>query len=348
MCKSKDSKVSGKVSLQTKKSPNGAGYLEYIAKTHKSPQKEQPKKEPQYIVDEEFRLNFGTYKEVEDTQVNANSWCIRKIAKGYTLDTGTQVFKPIYCNKENCSYCGADGSIPHRRKVGRWLPKAFQCEKLGYLVFTIPYQLRKKMMDPEMLNKVQTYTKRLLSESYKVPHGLSRWHWAGEDGITWKPHLNILIDRGYLAKPKLLKLRALYTAYINSLFNTKFPVINIYYAYTKETAKKLHRVKYVTRATYKGKNPEILKCIKGYRNNRTWGKYDKEVGLQKMQDFYNSRTEEQRTDNLKAYIDHAKQKIHWDGFLTPKGFNLLFERSVMVYLGFGTYELISENKPVPE
>jgi len=52
------------------------------------------------------------------------------------------------CGKEYCSECGKDGSPIHSRRVSRWLPKVEQFTQVGYLVVTIPIELR-----PYFLNK---------------------------------------------------------------------------------------------------------------------------------------------------------------------------------------------------
>lgn len=219
-------------------------------------------------------------------------------------------FKPVSCNKEYCEVCGSDQSYVHNRRIRR-LNNRVQAMvhdpgnksgSVGYLVITLPDELR-QFADISFLKKWKTYWKRKLKRPEQVPyvvygkdsktgvpgvytgylkrkaydHGVIRYHYCGDDGFTYKPHLNILIPEGYLDKRILDKLKL-----DNSLFLKKYfkldhlPAGNIYYGYDNRPGKIKHIVKYVTRSTLRKVTPEnqfLLPMLKGYRNTTTFGKF---------------------------------------------------------------------------
>jgi hypothetical protein len=82
------------------------------------------------------------------------------------------------------------------------------------LIITIPLQIRAYFNSKEALNDFRTYWRRKLKrEGYSC--GVMRYHWAGEDGYKYAPHINILAPGGYIPKNKLAKL----IAYLPLWFN---------------------------------------------------------------------------------------------------------------------------------
>lgn len=264
-----------------------------------------------------------------DRQLNPPPVNLYTCNKGYLLGTVLNTpqnsvftkYQPVYvkhlfCGREWCATCGLDYSIPHQRRVARLYPKIQAAPELGYLVITVPQELRSKFLEPQVLRDFKTYIKRKLKRgeiyarklvtvpgkpfinkngihtksavTYKTiikrrqgySYGLIRYHYAGDDGTTWKPHLNVLIPAKYLAPELLEKWRRDIAAWFVNYFNLGInaaPIGNIFYSYTDKGFKKTHWLQYITRSTLtKPEKPlkELLQInLKNFRNTTTWGKW---------------------------------------------------------------------------
>jgi hypothetical protein len=230
--------------------------------------------------------------------------------------------KAIVCGKEWCRDCGRLDSIVHRRRMARWHAKVHSMEKVGYLVITIPIELRKFYNTKEALTEFRTYIRRKLqrtniagkSELIETPYnyttkagkkrigtrrdykgylnGLIRWHYAGDckkckgegceycrftgAGDEWHPHLNILIQEGYINKRILNNFRDDITEYFKKRFPSYRSKGNIHYQFKRKEGEKSHVLRYVTRATQRKYHPEICKMLKGFHTSSSWGKWKKE------------------------------------------------------------------------
>jgi hypothetical protein len=140
-----------------------------------------------------------------------------------------------FCGKEYCKDCGMDGSPIHQRRVRRWHEKAKGWDNLGYMVVTIPENLRHYFYDANVLRDFRFKLLRKLKESYNIGQGLARYHWFGDcevcngigcqvcshtgAGDYWHPHLNILIPGGYIndVDEYLQPLRAWVSGYLKKL-----------------------------------------------------------------------------------------------------------------------------------
>lgn len=200
---------------------------------------------------------------------------------------GHKFAKLLLCGKEWCPDCGADGSMTHKRRVARWWGKVMSMPEMGYMVVTVPKECRASFKNKVVLSNFRTYLKRKL-QRMGYDKGLIRYHWAGDDGYTWHPHLNILIEEGYLSKAKMVELKE----DLQTWFTKKFPMslkgkkakINLWYSYAtpgeKFEAHKIHKLKYITRSTFKNldtvKDIDLVRVLKGYRTTSTWGKWEKD------------------------------------------------------------------------
>ena len=136
--------------------------------------------------------------------------CVTSFIRG-NCSNGHFYAKALVCGKEWCPDCGQDNSIIHKRRQARWWGKVMQMKKVGYLVLTIPRELRPTFMQKEALQDFRKYvTQKLKRMGYK--RGLQRYHWAGDCPIctghgckicrwtgsdtVYKPHLNVLIEEG--------------------------------------------------------------------------------------------------------------------------------------------------------
>lgn len=219
--------------------------------------------------------------------------CRRGYLVGYTQDKVW--FKSLHCNREWCQWCGLDYSLPHQRRVMKAWPRVLGMDgpELGYMVITVPAELREFMKDRQKLTEFRQYWKRklrrgtawkkgieykgqmhLIPMHWQINQGFMRWHWAGEDHTTWHPHLNILIPAGYLHPNLLRQLKVDFAKWMQKKWKLeKAPVANIYYGYTKNEAKKKHLVNYITRPTLKHKpDKAIEKVIYNLKNTDFFGK----------------------------------------------------------------------------
>jgi hypothetical protein len=194
---------------------------------------------------------------------------------------GHRFGKELFCGKEYCPVCGAEWSDAHKRRFSRWLPKAEQIDSLGYFVFTLPKQVRYKYRTRESLNELtkkitcgdQSRKIRGILKDQGFTRGLSRWHWFGDQNSIYHPHLNVLVDGGYLSKKRLNCIREAYAEVLG------VSTVDVNYRYTRVRPKMVHILKYVTRATFLHFDWDSGMAIElnGFRNNRSWGKWDLDV-----------------------------------------------------------------------
>jgi len=234
--------------------------------------------------------------------------------------------KMTVCGREWCPDCGKDGSYSHNRRQERWNNGKYETfGDVGYMVITIPGELRNEFKDRELLQRFRRYFLRKLKRTridgsssftlipyqYKnrrgemktgmrkkyvgYENGFVRYHYAGDcksckgkgcdtcnytgAGREFKPHLNILLPSGYVSKALLNKFKEDVAKWMRKEFNLSYtPKKNIYYNYasTKDpyyTEKKYHKLRYVTRATFRHYNPEIKEVLHGFRTGSSWGKF---------------------------------------------------------------------------
>lgn len=282
-----------KATTKKRKDKNGKSELEQIA--YKFKYKPQGKTEQSYKLNEEFI-------KLEPQPEGANLYeCVRGFIPGETSEN--LFYKVVCCGKETCPTCGKDYSISHNRRVNRAFKYMVQLSKVGYLVVTVPEQLREEFNNKEMLNKFRTYIRRKLKHGTNVfihakhvktgnkvkvktsqtnfNRGLIRWHWAGDDNKTFKPHLNILLDAGYLSPALLENFRQDVAQWFYNEFGLITPG-NIYYAYTTKPEKIKHWLKYVLRSTArKITDPKTCETINRYRNTVYFGKFNKDNEVQR-------------------------------------------------------------------
>ena len=243
-------------------------YLEELDKTPKSPSTKAP------------RVSFSLPKREPIPQITVpkhlhhfeeDPSCVTGYMMGQ-CELGHHFAKPILCGKEFCTDCGENWSWAHQRRHYRWLPKVKSMETTGYLVVTTPPAVRRFMLDKDHLNQFQKYCMRLLDRE-GFERGVCRYHWCGEDGYNWHPHLNFLFPGAYMPKEKLAKLQEKIRARLSNMTKTPLKEVVINYSYTDQLEKKVFRCKYITRSTWRKFSPSVAHVVKGYRNNRTWGNW---------------------------------------------------------------------------
>ena len=217
---------------------------------------------------------------------------------------GHDVYKIIMCGREWCEECGKKDSLIHKRRVARWIGKYSQMKSVGYLVITIPKEVRHKFLSKFDLQNFRTYIRRKLKHSgisgKPIERGFIRYHYAGDckncngngcqscnntgASIEWNPHLNVLIESTFIPKNNLDNFRNEVGKWLSKY--TKIDVrkkANIKYSYTTDPKRKNHRLKYVVRSTLRLFHPEYSKIVKGFRTGAMFGKFEKEEILNKEQ-----------------------------------------------------------------
>jgi hypothetical protein len=172
----------------------------------------------------------------------------------------------VPCKREWCPHCGQEGSLYHKLAFLRTLRYAYQMFEnagaVGYLVITSPLELREKLRDPEALREITRYIRRMLKRE-GFDYGYYRWHFAGDEGKTWYPHLNILIPGGYMQPEKLERLK--------ELIRKRFGIEIIHYEYAQDLARVIHIAWYVSRPTWNLQDEVSPELFKGFRKMGVWG-----------------------------------------------------------------------------
>ncbi|GAI94550.1 unnamed protein product, partial [marine sediment metagenome] len=129
------------------------------------------------------------------------------------------------------------------------------------------------------------------------PEGLRRWHFFGDlvkelgegmKSLTWltkvddspqdrrgdgyNPHLNVLVPYGFIIPGKMNRIKQALRAALQE------PDLIIHYGYTREPARMVHALKYITRATFLDGMwaPDVAASIYNFHNAQVWGKWDGE------------------------------------------------------------------------
>jgi hypothetical protein len=248
---------------------------------------------------------------------------IYKCVKGFVWGESSQnnFYKMVSCGKEWCSDCGAKHSIPHDRRISRHLKSFLGLHQAGfpiqYLVITIPKELRQLYRSKEALRKFRRYWIEKLKregENEAWQWGVSRYHYCGEDGYTWKPHLNILSIASYIPKETLRTWRAELGRWFKMEHQLDFtPTANIYCAWSRDADKIRHWLTYVMRATQIKYNKWNEETINGFRNVAPFKNRDFEVPE------YKAPVPDQEEDLIKKAADEGfdllpdgtREKITW-------------------------------------
>lgn len=323
----------------------GFAYPEHIAKSDNTPVVTFEKGERDAFLS--FRRNDTARYPLEATGENFSrivpipEWVPRCSGIFIPGDCGTHGhIKAAVCGKEYCEQCGKNDSIAHRRRISRWWPRLHSFTSVGYMVVTIPIELRKFFLDSEQitddgeivkysgkktLQKFRRYllrklkrqtlngktTYRLKSYTYRYKRmtakgektylrtgyrkiyqgynaGFIRYHYFGDcegcngkgcnaclftgSGREFKPHLNILIPEGRIKPENLERLKTEIVVWFRKEFKLDYlPGKNIHYQYFHKSALKTHKLKYVTRATFKIYNEPIAKTLFRFHTGSSWG-----------------------------------------------------------------------------
>lgn len=220
--------------------------------------------------------------------------------------------KMIRCGREWCTVCGEKKSEYHLRRVSRWWNKVMSMESIGYMVITFPPIVQAELFDRSELKDVRRYIVRKL-KSDGIGRGLVRWHWAGEDGCTWFPHLNILFESAYLELAYIESFKADVALWLSRRYGLGVDRVSINYQYGKKIAWKVHKLQYVTRSTLRVASLDMVELLRDFRVTSSWGKWEKvEDEFENMSDNeivkkLEESENEMRKDNDEMTADEVKQ-----------------------------------------
>ncbi|MBA7644799.1 hypothetical protein ES703_52545 [subsurface metagenome] len=164
-------------------------------------------------------------------------------------EDGNRIAKRIVCGREWCEDCR---DISHRRRIARVLPRLMQICPMSYIVITFPLEVRSMMRDPQVLAIIGKKVRRLLRRlGYQKVY--TRWHFFGQHGEKYHPHLNVLCDGEWLPPEQLAELKDLIRRKLlpRSIAKTIGKDLDIRYAYRQTPKKIMHTIKYVTKASFR-------------------------------------------------------------------------------------------------
>ena len=196
---------------------------------------------------------------------------------------GHHYAKELICSREWCRSCGGNQGKAHQRRKAAWLPRATQMQEMGYFVVTIPPEIRDNFRRPDTIRAFGKAIKRVM-KYHGFARGLRRWHWFGEDhpghGLqgdgmpVYHPHLNILVEAGWLPFSKLQAIRRS----VAKVLQVDLARVNVHYEYASSVAQMLHMVKYVLRPTFEHWewDREMAHKLLGFRNALGWGTWKDE------------------------------------------------------------------------
>jgi len=231
--------------------------------------------------DNEWGSNWNHSKEGKQQELELRC---PAVAINGVCEAGHHWAKGCICNREWCrdgdKRCGGIDGAAHQRRKARWIPKAKKIGGMGRFVLTLPPEVRDRYRTQEALSKLGTAARRMM-QRHGYKRGLRRWHFFGEDhpgyglqgdGLpNYHPHLEVLVDGGYLRKKQLQAIKRSWS----NILQVPVSRINVYYEYVRpdDTKKKLHRISYATRPTFtdwRWDEPLAHELI-GFHNAQTWG-----------------------------------------------------------------------------
>jgi hypothetical protein len=182
-------------------------------------------------------------------------------------ENGHRFAKELVCGKDWCGVCGEDGSVAHMRRLARWLPKVQQFGTMGYFVFTLPESVRGKYRAKKALADLGHQVQELL-KSYGYSRGLRRWHFFGDKSAKYHPHLNVLVNGGFVSPRKLDSIKRGYASLL------RVDLADVNYRYRRSPGMMWHTLRYVTRATFRDYEWDIDMALelRGFRNMVVWGR----------------------------------------------------------------------------
>ncbi|GAJ05019.1 unnamed protein product, partial [marine sediment metagenome] len=148
---------------------------------------------------------------------------------------------------------------------------------MAYIVITFPLEVRPMMRDPQVLALLRKKARRLLRKrGYRMV--FTRWHYFGEHGEKYHPHLNILCDGGWLPEEQLAELKDSIRRKLlpRSIAKGIGKDLEIQYRYSRSPKQIMHWIKYVTKASFRDItwDEPLANALYGFHNGCFAGTWD--------------------------------------------------------------------------
>ena len=259
-----------------------------------------------------------------------------------TCKNGHRIAKIIACGKEWCPVCGQKNSIAHNRRFVRWLTKIQQFKQMRYVVLTIPEHLRSQYRTKADLRELGRRAQRLMQD-LGYNRGLRRWHWFGDRSHKWHPHLNILVEGGYMPAEKLSALKQGWADILGA------DVISAKVTYKRNASNMAGSLNYITRATFLDYNWDIDMALelRNFRSMVVWGRdWNNEPAWElSVAERQTMTGEVLNVEAIEDIVNHVCPKCHttitWDTALPAR----LLRYVDKISYGAGYYSLTDRASP---
>jgi hypothetical protein len=140
---------------------------------------------------------------------------------------------------------------------------------MSYFTLTIPENVREKYRSKKAMRELSRKVIEMFKD-YGYIRGLLRWHWFGDSGKKWHPHINVLVDGGYVKEKELESIKADYA----KILGVDVAVLN--HKYKRSPIEMAECLRYVTRATFLDSDWDYVMAheIYNFRNMVVWGKFE--------------------------------------------------------------------------
>jgi len=140
---------------------------------------------------------------------------------------------------------------------------------MGYIDITFPEEVRPLMRNPKVLALLGKRLRRLLRRrGYRKVY--CRWHFFGDLSNKYHPHLNVLCDGDYLLPEQLADVKDAIRRMLlpRSMAQLISKDLVIHYDFTRDSARKMHWIKYVAKATFLERewDDQLASMLYGFHN----------------------------------------------------------------------------------
>ena len=181
-------------------------------------------------------------------------------------EDGNAIAIRISCRREWCSDCR---DIEHDKRRARSLRRLMQILPMAYDVITFPLEVRLIMRNPKVLTLLAKKVRRLYRRSgYRKVY--TRWHFFGSKSNVYNPHLNVLYDGRWLSPQELADFKDLIRCKLlrRSIAKEIKKDLVIHHQYFRSSKKAMHRINYVTKATFLERewDEPLAEALYGFHN----------------------------------------------------------------------------------
>lgn len=276
---------------------------------------------------------------IEVVHKNKNN-CINK----YAMD--------FHCGKPYCSVCGEIGSIPHKRRMSRILPRLAETSffeedvHLVHYTFSVPEQFRKLFrVSWNYFKEFKRFVKELVEEIYgKDVKGYGFYHMGGDKEENFGiliPHIHVMIplrkkQEYWHSKETLDNIREIIKNYWHTSNYFRYQVkdventiseVDFYYNYKKTLKSKFHLFRYLSRATFRWRDEQIEKIIFRKPLYFQIGKYE---GTFNMNDVI-SKFKEDNADCVDEEQEEMIKTIYGEKICPACGGELEFKKPISLH-----------------